>query len=71
MNPADAKCLGQTMDDCIEMLGPTGTPLRAWIEMDESVQVGQLPLDILGLGVLGAQEGDKIQIRRLMIPAVT
>ena len=59
------------MNDCIEILGPTGTPLRAWIELDTSVEVGQLPLDKLGLGVLGAQEGDKVQIRPLMIPTVT
>ena len=71
VNPVDAKCLGQTMNDCIEILGPTGTPLRAWIELDTSVEVGQLPLDTLGLGVLGAQEGDKVQIRPLMIPTVT
>ena len=71
VNPADAKCLSQTMNDCIEILGPTGTPLRAWIELDTSVEVGQLPLDTLGLGVLGAQEGDKVQIRPLMIPTVT
>ena len=71
VNPADAKCLDQTMDDCIEILGSTGTPLRAWIELDASVKIGQLPLDRLGLGVLGAQVGDKVQIRPLMIPAVT
>ena len=71
VNPADAAYLGQTIDDCIEILGPTGTPLRAWIELDASVEVGQLPLDTLGLGVLGAQVGDKVQIRPLMIPVVT
>ena len=71
VHSADAKCLGQTRNDCIEILGPTGTPLRAWIELDTSVEVGQLPLDTLGIGVLGAQEGDEVQIRPLMIPTVT
>jgi hypothetical protein len=71
VNPADAKRLGQAMDDRIEMLGPTGTPLRAWIELDTRVEVGQLPLDTLGLGVLGAHEGEEVQIRPLMIPVVT
>lgn len=71
VNPADAQRFGQTIDDCIEILGPTGTPLRAWIELDESVEAGQLPLDTLGLGVLGAEEGDDVKVRSLLIPVVT
>ena len=71
VNPADAQRLGQTSDDCIEILGPTGTPLRAWIELDESVEAGQLPLDTLGLGVLGAGEGHEVKVRPLLIPDVT
>ena len=71
VNPADAQRFGQTIDDCIEILGPTGTPLRAWIEVDESVEAGQLPLDTLGLGVLGAEEGDDVKVRPLLIPVVT
>ena len=71
VNPADAQRFGQTIDDCIEILGPTGTPLRAWIEVDESVEAGQLPLDTLGLGVLGAEEGDDVKVRSLLIPVVT
>ena len=54
-----------------EILGPTGTPLRAWIELDESVEAGQLPLDTLGLGVLGAEEGNEVKVRPLLIPVVT
>jgi len=71
INPADAQRFGQTLDNCIEILGPTGTPLRAWIELDESVEAGQLPLDTLGLGVLGAEEGEDVKVRPLLIPVVT
>ncbi|MDE0809815.1 MAG: hydantoinase B/oxoprolinase family protein [Alphaproteobacteria bacterium] len=71
LHPSDADWLGQANGDRVEMLGLSGTPLRAWVQLDEAVERGQLPLDPLGLGVLGASEGDAVIMRPLLIPVVT
>ena len=55
--PTDAQRLGQTRDDCIEILVQLARHCAPG-EMDESVEAGQLPLDTLGLvGVPRKQRG--------------
>lgn len=71
LNPDDAKQILRVAGDRIELIGSSGTPLRAWVELDDSVTLGRIPVDILGLNVLGVESGQEIWIRPLLIPFVT
>ena len=71
INREEADQLGLTHDDRVELLGPSGAPLRAWLVLDDKIKKGELPLDCLGLKVLGAEVNSKVWIRPLYVPEVT
>ena len=71
INRENADQLGLTNDDRVELLGPSGAPLRAWLVLDDKINKWELPLDSLGLKVLGAEINSKVWIRPLYVPRVT
>ena len=71
INSEKADQLGLANDDRVELLGPSGAPLRAWLVLDDKINKGELPLDSLGLKVLGAEINSKVWIRPLYVPGVT
>jgi hypothetical protein len=54
--------LGVREGDLIELSSPHGPTLRAWVRLDATDQVG-LGMDDLGLELLGAVEGDVVELR--------
>jgi N-methylhydantoinase B len=65
LSPADATLAGFGDDAIVELLGPGGAPLRAWVVVDSAVQPGTVPLDPLGRRVLGVDAGAPLHVRRL------
>jgi N-methylhydantoinase B len=65
VNPGDAVKHELTDGDLIELFGKHPTPLRAWISVDASVPVGQIPLDAFGQQVLGLVAGESATLRKL------
>ena len=70
LNPADARTLRVEAGDMVELVTPTGPPLRAWAVLDETVAAGTLPLDDLGRTVLKAEPGSDLEVRPLDRPEV-
>jgi N-methylhydantoinase B len=61
--PEWAGKLGCVEGDLIELVGPSGAPVRAWVRFDDSLERGSLPLDDLGMSLLGIADGDEIYLR--------
>jgi N-methylhydantoinase B len=65
LSPADAAGQGFTDGAIVELVGPGGAPLRAWVVIDHAVQAGTVPLDALGRRVLGVDAGAPLHVRPL------
>lgn len=65
LSAADARNLKLRAGDIVELVGPRGAPLRAWVVVDRKGQAGRVPLDRLGCQVLGVGPGDPLELRRL------
>lgn len=61
--PALAERLGAVEGDLVELVTPTGAPVRAWVRLDPSLAVDELPLDEMGCALLGASAGTRLQVR--------
>jgi hypothetical protein len=70
MNGDDAKKLGVSGDELIELAGEGAAPLRAWVEIDPAVEAGTLPLDALAAHALGVGDSGRVRVRRLFLPEV-
>jgi N-methylhydantoinase B len=56
--------LGRREGDLIELVSPRpGAPLRAWLRLDESLSEDELPLDELGMALLGVSAGERVTVR--------
>jgi hypothetical protein len=49
--------------DLIELVPPTGAPVRAWARFDAELAVEEIGLDEHGRELLGIEIGDLIQLR--------
>lgn len=65
LSPADAARPGFNDGAIVELVGPVGAPLRAWVVIDGAVQAGTVPLDALGRRVLGVNAGAPLHVRPL------
>lgn len=65
LSPADAAREGFGDGAIVELLGPGGAPLRAWVVVDRAVEAGTVPLDPLGRRVLGVNAGAPLYVRPL------
>jgi N-methylhydantoinase B len=65
LSPADAAREGFNDGAIVELLGPGGAPLRAWVVVDRAVEAGTVPLDPLGRRVLGVDAGAPLYVRPL------
>jgi N-methylhydantoinase B len=65
LSPADAAGPGFSDGAIVELVGPAGAPLRAWVVIDRAVQAGTVPLDALGRRVLGVDGGAPLYVRPL------
>ena len=65
LSPLDAGRAGFGEGVIVELLGPSGAPLRAWVVVDGTVAAGTVPLDDLGRRVLGVVPGAPLQVRPL------
>jgi N-methylhydantoinase B len=65
LSPADAAGPGFNDGAIVELVGPGGAPLRAWVVIDRAVQAGTVPLDALGRRVLGVDAGAPLHVRPL------
>jgi N-methylhydantoinase B len=62
--PVWGERLGRREGDLIELLSSTGgAPLRAWLRFDASLDADELPLDALGMALLGTAPGARITVR--------
>src|SRR5690606_4259103 len=71
MHPDDARQLGLSHDDLVELDARNGAPLRAWLRMDSNVVRGCVPIDQHGITMLQARVDDHIEIRGIPRPAVS
>jgi N-methylhydantoinase B len=65
LSPLDAGWAGFGEGVIVELLGPSGAPLRAWVVVDGTVAAGTVPLDDLGRRVLGVVPGAPLHVRPL------
>jgi hypothetical protein len=65
LSPADAAGPGFDHGAIVELVGPVGAPLRAWVVIDRAVQTKTVPLDALGRRVLGVDAGALLHVRPL------
>jgi N-methylhydantoinase B len=65
LNPADALILQVDNGDIVEIRGPRGAPLRAWVELDRDLAAGTVPLDRTARHAIGATLGARVHLRRL------
>jgi len=61
--PVWSERLGVVEGDLVELVSPHGAPVRAWVRFDGALSADALPLDELGLALLGVSPGDRIQLR--------
>ena len=69
LNPADIEALGLDADGRVELVG-SAAPLRGWIVPDRELPAGSVPVDRLGLLMLGAGAGASVLARPLSVPRV-
>lgn len=56
--------LARIEGDLIELVSTTGgAPVRAWLRFDDSLDASTLPLDDLGMALLGVSAGDTVYLR--------
>jgi N-methylhydantoinase B len=65
LNSVDAARADVTDGAIVELIGRVGAPLRAWLVVNDAVDVGTVPLDTLGRRVLGADVGASLHVRPL------
>ena len=70
LNPAEVAALGLGADGRVELVG-TAAPLRGWLLADPDVPAGSVPVDRLGLTMLGAVDGQRVTARPLAVPRVS
>jgi N-methylhydantoinase B len=68
LNAADAKRLGVSADQIVELDTRRAAPLRAWIRIDEAVAAGTLPLDGRGHAILKLVPGESLELRPMRSP---
>jgi len=68
LNPHDAAHIGVHEDDLVELLGPAGAPLRAWVRLDDSISRGATRIDERAYQILQPSADNRIQVRRLYQP---
>jgi len=61
----DLRALGKENGELVEIVGPPGLPLRAWLVESETPAVGSVQIDEYASRVLGIHEGDPVTIRPL------
>jgi N-methylhydantoinase B len=61
--PVWGERVGIVEGDLLELVSPRGAPVRAWVRFDTALSADALPLDELGLALLGVSPGDRIQLR--------
>jgi N-methylhydantoinase B len=69
LEPQDAKALGVSADDLVEIYGNNPAPLRAWVRIVAG-KSGEIPMDAFGRRVLGVKEGDRVLVRFVPTPVV-
>jgi N-methylhydantoinase B len=65
LNPGDAERAGLAEGALVELVGPRGAPLRAWVVLDAGLTAGRVPLDALGRRMLGVETGESLHVRSL------
>jgi N-methylhydantoinase B len=65
LNPADGRAAGIGEDDVVELDTGRAAPLRAWARLDAAVRPGTVPIDVRGLSILKATEGERVELRRI------
>ncbi len=68
MGATQATRLGLRENQLVELLGRNAAPLRAWVAIDTKAGHAGVPLDAFGRRVLGVDEGDTVQLRKLEAP---
>jgi N-methylhydantoinase B len=63
LHPQDAALADLRHDDLVEIDARRAAPLRAWLRVDATVTPGSVPIDHVGLGILRARVGDRLEIR--------
>jgi N-methylhydantoinase B len=61
------KELGLEEGDLVELVNPRGAPLRAWVKGLGSGERGAVYLGKVGMEILGAIEGEKVELRKIGI----
>ena len=69
MNPADAGSAGIGAADLVELDSGRAAPLRAWAQLEPSVEAGFVHIDQRGLSILQARPGEQVTVRPLVPPA--
>ncbi len=67
LHPRDADVAGLQADDLVEIDSRRAAPLRAWLRIDQTVKPGCLPIDDVGLTILRASVGQRLEVRRISI----
>ena len=70
LHPADAARLDLSDDDMVELVGPGSAPLRAWVQIDDAVGDGTVPVDAIARQVLLVAAGQPVELRPLGPPGV-
>jgi N-methylhydantoinase B len=65
LNPNDAGLAQIGEDDVLELDSGRAAPLRGWARLDASVPPGTVGIDARGLAILGAAEGERLNLRRV------
>jgi N-methylhydantoinase B len=65
LNPMDADAAGIKENDVVELDSRRAAPLRAWARRDGAVSQGTVPIDSRGLSILKAQQGERVELRRV------
>jgi N-methylhydantoinase B len=65
LHPRDVAAAGLQDDDLVEIDARLAAPLRAWLRVDPTVTPGSVPIDRLGLAILRAGIGDRLEIRHI------
>jgi N-methylhydantoinase B len=63
--PATAARLGLEAMALVELVGRHPTPLRAWVHLDREQSEGAIPIDTIGLAILGVAPGALVEVRRM------
>jgi N-methylhydantoinase B len=70
LHPRDAVAAGLRADDLVEIDSRSAAPLRAWVRIDQTVESGCLPIDDIGLTILKASVGQRLEVRHVPVAAM-